>query len=147
MATYGPWNWRLTTPKTIKMALVRPPMTNLKMTVRTDLLFLNIAASPLPTSVCKISCPTGSQWGGVSLWTDVLYSPLPQPCSCWHPEIRQTFLSINLAYLLAASSQTPIHTLLVTPLHSKKCICFPISFHVSSASRRGARCYWIMFSQ
>ena len=31
METNGPWNWRLTGPKTIKMTLVRPPMTHLKV--------------------------------------------------------------------------------------------------------------------
>ena len=67
-----------------------------------------------PPSVYKTSCPTGSQggWWGVSLWTDVCHPPPQLPAS----EIKQTFLSTNLACLLAfwaASSQTP--HLLVTP--------------------------------
>ena len=36
MGTNGPWNWRLTVSKTIKMMLVRPLMINLKMTIRAD---------------------------------------------------------------------------------------------------------------
>ena len=49
MGTNGPWNWRLTVPKTIKMTLVRPPMTNLKMTVRADCAVS--ACSPLLLSI------------------------------------------------------------------------------------------------
>lgn len=47
MGASGPWNWRLTGPKTIKMTLVRPPMTNLKVTVRADCCFCMYC----PTSV------------------------------------------------------------------------------------------------
>ena len=36
MGTNRPWNWRFTVIKTIKMMLIRPPMTNFKMTVRAD---------------------------------------------------------------------------------------------------------------
>ena len=36
MRTNKLWNWRLTVPKRTKMMLVRPLMTNLKMTVRAD---------------------------------------------------------------------------------------------------------------
>ena len=36
METNRPWNWRWTVSKTSKMMLVRPLMTNLKMTVRAD---------------------------------------------------------------------------------------------------------------
>ena len=46
MGTNGPWDWRLTVPKTIKMTLVRPPTTNLKMTVRAD--FTVYSCSPFP---------------------------------------------------------------------------------------------------
>ena len=36
MGTNRPWNCRLTVLKTIKMTLIRPPVTNFKMTVRAD---------------------------------------------------------------------------------------------------------------
>ena len=69
MGTNGPWDWRLTVPKTIKMTLVRPPTTNLKMTVRADCAVS--ACSPL--TVCKSSCPLIVTGGGVGvavgLWT------------------------------------------------------------------------------
>ena len=49
METNRPWNWRLTVPKTIKMTLVRPPMTNVKMTVRAARAVS--ARNPLPPPV------------------------------------------------------------------------------------------------
>ena len=36
MGTNGPWNWKFTVPKTIKVMLARPLMANLKITVRDD---------------------------------------------------------------------------------------------------------------
>ena len=91
MRTNGPWNWRLTVPKATKVTLVRPLMTNVKMTVRAD-----CAVS----FIYKSSCPTASggqgevaQW--IGLWTDIC--PLP---ACFISN-KQTFLSSNLACLLA----------------------------------------------
>ena len=49
-----PGNWKLTVLKTIKMMLVRPLMTNFKMTVRADCVVP--ACSPLPLSI-KIHVP------------------------------------------------------------------------------------------
>ena len=46
METGWPWNWRSSVLKTIKMTLIRPPMTNFKMTVRVNCTFS--ACSPLP---------------------------------------------------------------------------------------------------
>ena len=43
-----PWNWRLTISKTTKMTLVRPPMTNLKLTV-TDDCAVSACSSPPPS--------------------------------------------------------------------------------------------------
>ena len=54
MEAKGLWNWRLTTPKTIKMTLVTLPMTNLKMTSRADMLFLHVATSPSPPTTTSV---------------------------------------------------------------------------------------------
>ena len=51
----------------MKMVLVRPLMTNSKMTVRDH-------AAPYHT-VYKSSHPLLVRWGRVSLWTDVHYPP------------------------------------------------------------------------
>ena len=71
METNRPWNWRLIVPNTIKMTLVRPPMTNFKMTVRADCAVS--ACSPLTVSIKTfapwLSGPPLSK--GVSLWTGV----------------------------------------------------------------------------
>ena len=74
---------------------VTPQMTNLKMTVRDDCAV--DACSPLPT-LYKSSHPLLLRGGGVSLWTDVCHPP---PCQLLASEIKQTFLSTNLACLLA----------------------------------------------
>ena len=61
--------------KTIKMAWVRPLMTNLKMTIKTD---CAVSAYSTPvTSVYKGSCPTGWSGGGVGLWIDVCHPNSP----------------------------------------------------------------------
>ena len=53
--------------------LVRPPMTNVKMTVRVDCAVSSCSPLLLPK---KSSCPTGCQWvGGVGLWIDVQDPP------------------------------------------------------------------------
>ena len=67
MKTNWLWKWRLTVPKTTMMMLVRPSVTNLKMTVRADCTIST--CSPLPQSIKLF--PTDCQWGGVSLWIDV----------------------------------------------------------------------------
>ena len=95
MGPHGPQNWRFTVPKTTKMMPVTPQMTSLKMTVRDDC-FVS-ACSPLPT-LYKSSHPLLLRGGGVGLWTDVCHPP---PCQLPASEIKQTFLSTNLACLLA----------------------------------------------
>jgi len=51
MGTHGPWNWRLTVPKTIKMMLVSPLMTNLKWLSELTVLFLHaISPQSLPVT-------------------------------------------------------------------------------------------------
>ena len=85
--------------------LVRPLMTNLKMTV----LFLHVAH--LSHSVYKSSHPLLGEWAaeGVGLWTDVCHPPHKLPAS----DINQTFLSANLARLLAfewQAARPPTHT-------------------------------------
>ena len=78
--------------------LVRPPMTNLKMTVRADCAVF--AWGPLLFSIKALA-----HWlpvrGGVSLWTDVC-PPRPQLLAS---KIKQIFLSTNLACLLVFQQQ------------------------------------------
>ena len=103
MWTNGPWNWRLTVPKATKVMLVRPLMANWTWLLEMTLLFLHIRSAPPTKSVCESSYPLlfGVD-GGISLWTDVCH-PLPPPPPPQLPasEIKQNFLSINLACLLA----------------------------------------------
>ena len=61
MGTNGPWNWRLTVPQTVKMMLIRPLTTNLKMTVR-DGHAVSACNSPSPTLSTKALTPCLS-WG------------------------------------------------------------------------------------
>ena len=92
METYWPWNWRPTGAKTVKMTLlIRPLITNFKMTVRTDCAVS--ACSPLPLSI-KAIVPWFSGEGRVCFWTG---AALPYP-AC---QIEQTFLSTHQASLLA----------------------------------------------
>ena len=73
MGTNQPWNWRLVVPKITKMTLVRPTLTNIKMTVRTDCAVS--AWSPLPQSI-KPFFPIVRD-GGVGLWTGVWWGCPP----------------------------------------------------------------------
>ena len=80
---------KLTVPKTTKMVLVRSPMTNFKMTVRTD--YAVSACSPLqPIKSLSRDCQAWD--GAVGLWTGIC-PPHQLPA----PRIKQTFLSGNLA--------------------------------------------------
>ena len=67
MGMNRPWNWRLTVPKAIKMMLVRPLMTNFKMTGRADC--AAAAWSPLLLSI-KSLAPLIFM-GGVGFWAGV----------------------------------------------------------------------------
>ena len=102
MGIQRPWNCWLTVPKTIMMMLVRPLMTDLKMTVGADFCF----CKEPPPAVYKSSCPPVWQlWGGaVSLWTEV-----HSPTSCLHlNESRLFFLrSWPLSCLLKGGQQEP----------------------------------------
>ena len=83
-----PWNWRLTAAKTIKMTSVRPPVTNWRWLSKMTVLFLPVAPTP------PLSIKTLAHWlsGGKS-------QPLDRS------EIKQTFLSTNLSYLLSFERQ------------------------------------------
>ena len=77
--------------------LVRPPMTNFKMTVRADCAVST--CGPLPLSI-KASAPD-CQWKGVSLQTGV-----GPPHRLPAPKVKQSFLSTNLPrYWLLSSYQ------------------------------------------
>ena len=90
MGTNWPWNWKLTVLKTIKLMLVRPLMTNFKMTIWADCAFS--ACSPL--SIYKSSC-----WLTKCEGSQLLDRSLP-PIPMLAFEIKQTFPSTNLASLL-----------------------------------------------
>ena len=107
METNQPWNWRVTVLKTIKMALIRPPMTNFKMTVGAV-----SSGSPLPPSIKALA--SSRQWGGVSLWTGVApCTPIAGSQNKANFPFHQPCLFIGF---WAAKSWTP---LLVTLLHIK----------------------------
>ena len=95
------------------MRLVRPLMTNLKMTVRFD--WTVFCGYPLPhTHTLSIKALTAclSRVGEVSLWTDIHHLPPPQlPAS----EIKQTFLCPTWpVYWLWSGKEPDPQPLLVT---------------------------------
>ena len=103
MGTNWLWNWRWTVIKTIKMMPIRPPMTNVKMTVRADCAVS--ACSPLPASIKALA-----HWlsvGGVGLWTGLC--PLPrQAAGLWN---KANFPSHQPGLFIGfrvASSPTPL---------------------------------------
>ena len=94
IGTSVPWNWRLTVPKTTKMMLVTPLMTNWSW------LWDDCSACYLPPPIPpppSIKALTHYLCVGGDLWTDVCH-PLPQLLAS---EVKQTFLSTNLVCLLA----------------------------------------------
>ena len=90
METNWPWNWRLTVLKIIKMMLVRPLITNFKLTVRTDCCFF---MKPPLSAYIKAS------WLSVARSWPLDRSP-PLPC-CWHlKESKLSFLPTLPLYRL-----------------------------------------------
>ena len=82
MGTSGPWNWRLTVPTTTKMTLVRPPMTNLKMTLRDDCAVSPCSApSPTPSVKALTPCLLGRGRGGADFGQKSSTFPLPGACT------------------------------------------------------------------
>ena len=70
MGTNGPWNLRLTVPKTTKMTLIRLMMTNLKMTVTAD-----CAVSTCSPFLLSLAPLVASGW-----WESAFgLSPFPPP--------------------------------------------------------------------
>ena len=91
--TNWPWNWRLTVPETAKTALVRPLMTTPEEDCQH---WRGCFCLEPPPSVYKGSCPVVARAGRQPLDRDQLsFHQLPAS------EIKQTFLSFNLAWLLA----------------------------------------------
>ena len=78
--------------------LVRPLMTNFKMTIRDDCCFCMQPSRP--HSVYKSSCPTSCHWWG---WGEFAFGQMSalRLAQLTASEIKQTFLSTNLACLLA----------------------------------------------
>ena len=75
MGTSAHRNWRLTVPTTTKMMLVRPPMTNLKMTVRDDVLFPHGVPPHHSVYKCSHLLRLVKEWGSWPLDR----CPLPSP--------------------------------------------------------------------
>ena len=82
------WNWRLTVPKTTKMTLVRPLMTNLKMTVKDD---HAVSACSLLLPSIKTLVPLLASVGELAFG---LMSALPPQLPTL--EIKQTFHQLGL---------------------------------------------------
>ena len=93
MGTNWPWNWRLTVllqltvKHAIKMTMVRPPMTNFKITIRVDCAVSACSPMQLPPSVYKSSCLLivgDGGLGGVSHWagSHPQHTPPPLHQSC-----------------------------------------------------------------
>jgi len=100
--------------KTIKMMLVRPLMTNLKMTVRDDCAVSAYSHRP-PLSIKAL---TPFSWrGSGELAFGQMSATLPQQLP--ESEIKQTFLSTILAYLFSFERQAAgaCKLLSVTPEH------------------------------
>ena len=112
MGTSAPRNWRLTNcPKTTKMMLARPLMTNWRWLLEMTVLFCMWP----PSSVYKSShpCVLGEE---VSLWADVCY-PTPLVASIWS---KGNFLFHRPGLFTgfwAAGSQTP-HTCTLSVMRS-----------------------------
>ena len=76
-----------------------------------------VSICPLPDFVHKSSCPTGCQWGGGGEDRNQLLDRclLPSPHQLLSSEIKPTFLSTNLACLLAFKRRAArIRTISVT---------------------------------
>ena len=93
------------------MMLVRPLMTSLKITIRDDCA-VSACSSPLPT---VYKCPHPLLVGREG--EESAFGQTPTTLSHAHPqlqasEIKQTFLSTNLAYLLAFEQRSarPTHS-------------------------------------
>ena len=83
-------------PKTIKMMLVRPLMTHLKITVR-DKCTVSVY-SPPPLLYIKVLAPLVAGEGGELAFGQM---SVTFPYQMLASEIKQTFLSTNLACLVA----------------------------------------------
>ena len=84
-------NWRLTVTKTIRMMLVRPLMTNLKMTVRDDCAVS--AWRPPPTLSINGLNSLLVRVGELAFGQMSVLSPPPTQPQLLAPEIMETFLS------------------------------------------------------
>ena len=101
MGVNWPWNWRLTVVKTIKMMLVRPRMTNFKMTVRADCAVSACSTNPL-------SIKALAHWlsvGRVSLWTGIRPAHWLPACKIKHFPFYHPGLFIGF---WTASSRIPL---------------------------------------
>lgn len=117
MKTNQPWNWTVTELKTIKIMLVRPPMTNFKMTVRADSAVS--ACSSLPLCI-KTFPPRLSV--GHGLWAFGQESGFPHPIQnkanfpFYQPGLFYWLLSgeqpdLTLGWNLIAKSSSPLQGL------------------------------------
>ena len=127
MGTSAPRNWRLTNcPETTKMVWGRPLMTNWRWLLQMTVLFLHVTP---PTLSTKALTPCLLERGS---WPLDGYPPAsPQLLAS---EIKQTFLSTNLACLVAFEWQAagpPQAYLLVTDFGAQRGAgyCWLLCFH------------------
>ena len=125
MGTNGPWDWRLIVPKITGDV----GQASFKTTVRDDCVLSTCTMHPSThTQLClwKLSPPACHE-DGLGPWTDVRHLPPTWLAS----EIKQTFLSTNLACLLAFEWRAARHwcTFLVTLDH--KYVSWAPKAHVS----------------
>ena len=103
MGTNRPWNWRLTVLKTSKMMLVRPPGPISRWRWELPVLFLH--GAPCLSLYTPWNSPLKAlahcQWKMMSAFGHESTHPPPNP-RLPTSEIKQTFLSSNLASLLAS---------------------------------------------
>ena len=94
--------------------LVRPPMINFKMTVRAD--YVVSACSPLPQPIKALALCLWREVGRLGLWTTLHTTP-----QLHTSKIKQTFLSTNLASLLAFDQWATGTPFSVTILIARRC--------------------------
>ena len=97
-------NWRLTVPKTTKIMLVRPLMTDWRWLLEMTMLFLQVTASPTLSINARTPCLSGEE---VSLWKNIHHLP-PTVASTWN-KANFPFHPICPVYWLPFPAPTHFH--------------------------------------
>ena len=137
MGTNRPWNRKFTVLKTIKVMLVRPPMTNFRIAVWADCAIS--ACSPLSPSIKALA-----HWQsvkGVSFWTGVC--PPPSLANIWnkaHLPFHQSCLCIDFWVVSSQIHfQLQVHTQKRIP-HQGQVLSVPTAQPVCSEDASKALC-------